>query len=621
MFFIILPNKKIIKFISSIMIINLIKYFNNDLLINFTIKSNGFFVKKCFLLIKNSFIDLFYYKDMFQLSTAKIFYKYLVAYSIKILFPFSILGFGNSVENGFYYDFEIDFRLSFNILKKIERKMILLLEFRFSNFMFFFNKKNFINLFFINKYKNDLIDKNDIYIYKYGSFLDFSYEFNFENLYKFYNFELVKVSGAYWLSDSLNIMLQRIEGNFFDSFFKLDKNLSNNIIDHRLLSRKYDLFHFQADTCGVIFWHKNGWIIYQEIIKYLRYIFNFYEYIEVNTPQLMNKNLWEISGHLDKFFESMYFIFSDDDVFLLKPMNCPAHVQIFKNSIKSYKDLPIKYCEFGSCHRKEFSGSLHGIMRVKNFVQDDGHIFCSEYQIQKEVILFIKSLFIVYKKFQFKNILVKLSTRPKKRVGNDLIWDKAEKSLILALDKLNLDYVICKEEGAFYGPKIEFTLKDNIGRLWQCGTIQIDFFIPKRLCASYFNRFGLKQFPIILHRAIIGSIERFFGILLENNSFNFPFWLCPIQIIVLSITFFEIHYSKKIVEILKKENFRVTFDFKNDKISFKIRNAITKKIPYLIIIGKNEVINNFISVRHKEEKNLGVMKIDFFINMIKLLFI
>jgi threonyl-tRNA synthetase len=340
--------------------------------------------------------------------------------------------------------------------------------------------------------------------------------------------------------------------------------------------------------------------------------------MEVNTPQLINKHLWEMSGHLDKFSDNMYIISSDDDIYVLKPMNCPAHVQIFKNSIKSYKELPIKYCEFGSCHRKEFSGSLHGIMRVKNFIQDDGHIFCTEEQIQKEVILFIKSLFIVYKKFNFKTILIKLSTRPEKRVGSDLIWDKAEKCLILALNKINLNYLICHGEGAFYGPKIEFTLKDNIGRLWQCGTIQVDFFIPKRLNSYYINKFGTKQFPIMLHRAIIGSIERFFGILLENNNGNFPLWLSSIQVIVLNITINEIWYSKKIVDVLKKKNIRVIYDFKNDKISLKIRNASIKKIPYILIIGKNEVNGNSVSVRDRNVGNLGIMNIDHFINILNL---
>lgn len=627
MFFIVLPNKKIVKFFSPIMLINLFKYFYNYSFIDF-FKINGFIVKKNFFLKINSIV--FSYKfdhiiyNKFQIYIAKNLYKSLVSYSIRLFFPFAILSFGESSENGFYYDFELDLKLSLENLKKIEKKIFLLLEQNFSFFIFLFENKNYKNdenLFFLNNYSRDIIkNSQNICIYKCGLHIDILNNFHFDYLNKDIFFKLTNISGAYWMKNSSNIMLQRIEGVVFS-----DNEVLNNYIfsfkdmkDHRLLGKKYDLFHFQLDTCGMIFWHKDGWVIYQEIIKYLRYIFSFFEYMEVNTPQLINKNLWEMSGHLDKFYDNMYIIFSDNDTFVLKPMNCPAHVQIFKNSIKSYKDLPIKYCEFGSCHRKEFSGALHGIMRVKNFIQDDGHIFCTEDQIQKEVILFIKSLFIVYKKFKFTDILIKLSTRPEKRVGNDIIWDKAEKSLMVAMNKLNLNYLIVEGDGAFYGPKIEFTLKDNISRLWQCGTIQVDFFIPKRLGAYYINRFGNKQCPIMLHRAIIGSIERFLGILLENSFDNFPLWLCPVQVIVLNITINEICYSKKIVNILKKENIRVIFDFKNDKISFKIRNAIMKKIPFFIIIGKSELQDNSVSVRNKNSGNLGVMKVDDFINMFKI---
>ncbi|QQG46668.1 MAG: threonine--tRNA ligase [Candidatus Azosocius agrarius] len=623
MFFVILPNKKVIKFINFIMMVDFVKFFYFRSFETLIIKVNNCIVESNFLLIESCFVNLFFNENKKQLFVLGSMCKYLMANAVKILFPFSVLGFGNVVGNGFYYDFELDFKLSSKILEKLEKQIYFLLEKRFLITIFLSSAEKVKKIFFNNEYKINLINKtyeSNIYIYKCGSFLDICnniYKIFFKNAFFL---KLIKVSGAYWMGNSSNIMLQRIEGFVSFKYEQLnDYILSlNDVRDHRLLGKKYDLFHFQNDTCGMIFWHKDGWIIYQEIIKYLRNIFFFNNYLEVNTPQLINKNLWKMSGHLDKFSENMYSLFSDNDFFILKPMNCPAHVQIFKNSIKSYKDLPIKYCEFGSCYRKEFSGALHGIMRVKNFIQDDGHIFCTENQIQREVILFIKSLFVVYKKFLFKNILIKLATRPEKRVGEDFIWDKAEKSLVLALNKLNLNYFICKGEGAFYGPKIEFTLKDNIGRLWQCGTIQVDFFIPKRLNSYYINRYGFKQFPIILHRAIIGSIERFMGILLEDNFGNFSLWLCPIQIIVLNITANEISYSKKICDFLKKENIRVSFDFKNDKISLKIRNASIRRIPYLLIVGKNEVTNELVSVRTRDSNDLGAMKIDIFLNMFNL---
>lgn len=619
MFFIVLPNKRVVKFFNSVMLIDLFKYFFDYSFVSF-FKVNGFFVKNCFLIKKNSVVKFYKDFDKIHLFIVSDFYKYLMSNSIKLFFPFSILSTGFVCENTFFYDFEFEFKLSSSFLERLEKKMNFLLEINvLSSFFLLSNFTNKNSLIF-NDYKMKHINYNDeIYIYKYGSYLDLCFGSSFDYLVGEFFFKLLKLSGAYWMGNSSNIMLQRVEGIVFHKYENLcDYILSyKNMNDHRVLGKKYDLFHFQQDSGGVIFWHKNGWIIYQEILKYLRFIFSNYNYMEVNTPQLINKNLWEMSGHLDKFCDNMYIVYSDNDIFVLKPMNCPAHAQIFKNSIKSYKDLPVKYCEFGSCHRKEFSGSLHGIMRVRNFVQDDGHIFCLEEQLQKEVTLFIKSLFVVYKKFLFTDILIKVSTRPDKRVGSDILWDKAEEALVFVLNNLKLKYLICFGEGAFYGPKIEFTLKDSIGRFWQCGTIQIDFFIPKRLDVRYFNKFGNKQFPIMIHRAIIGSVERFLGILLESCFDNFPLWLCPIQVIVLNITFNEILYSKQIFDLLKNENIRVGFDFKNDKISLKVRNAIVKKIPYLLIIGKKEFNDKLVSVRTKNFGKLGVMDINAFINMFK----
>ena len=429
-------------------------------------------------------------------------------------------------------------------------------------------------------------------------------------------FKLMKVSGAYWRGDSNNEMLQRIYGTAWKNSKEL-KEYINRIEeaekrDHRKLGKKLSLFHFQEEAPGMIFWHPNGWTIYRVLQDFIRETISKYDYQELKSPQIVCRSLWEKSGHWDKFKEDMFTTTSENKEYAIKPMNCPCHVQVFNQGLKSYRDLPIRLSEFGSCHRNEPSGALHGLMRVRNFVQDDGHIFCTNEQIQEEVQSFIDLVFEVYKAFGFNSILIKLSTRPEKRVGSDEVWDKSEKALSDALDSKGLDWSLLPGEGAFYGPKIEFSLKDCLNRVWQCGTIQVDFSMPERLNSSYIDVDGKKQPPVMLHRAILGSFERFIGILIENYSGNLPIWLCPLQIVVMGITDRNNDACLDTKSKLIKYGFRASVDTRNEKVGFKIREHTMQRIPFLIIIGDKEEENNEISVRTREGKDLGKMTLDKF---------
>ena len=429
-------------------------------------------------------------------------------------------------------------------------------------------------------------------------------------------FKLTKVAGAYWRGDSSNEMLQRVYGTAWANKKQLKQYLTRieeaEKRDHRKIARKLDLFHVQEEAPGMVFWHPAGWSIYQTIEQYMRGVQRDSGYQEIRTPQLVDLSLWEKSGHADKFADDMFMMESEERNFAVKPMNCPCHVQVFNQGLKSYRDLPLRLAEFGSCHRNEPSGSLHGIMRVRGFVQDDAHIFCTEQQIQPEVSAFIDVLHAVYDDFGFKEVIYRLSTRPAQRVGTDADWDRAEKALADALDAEQLPWEELPGEGAFYGPKIEFSLKDCIGRVWQLGTIQVDFSMPGRLDAQYVAEDGTRQVPVMLHRAILGSFERFIGILIEHYEGEFPPWLAPTQAAVLNITDKHAEYARKVEESLKNNGFRVISDLRNEKIGFKIREHTIQKVPYLLVVGDKEMESQTVAVRARRGEDLGSMDLDAF---------
>ena len=424
-------------------------------------------------------------------------------------------------------------------------------------------------------------------------------------------FKLMKVAGAYWRGDSDNEMLQRIYGTAWQDKKALKAYLHRleeaEKRDHRKLGKVMDLFHTQEEAPGMVFWHDKGWQVYLQIQDYIRARLREHGYQEVHTPQVIDRSLWEKSGHWDKFHDDMFTTDSENRTYAIKPMNCPAHIQIYNQGLKSYRDLPLRLAEFGSCHRNEPSGTLHGLMRVRGFVQDDAHIFCSEEQILDEVSSFIDLLFEVYRDFGFEDVIIKLSTRPEQRVGEDALWDKAEKALEEALDHKRLDWTLQPGEGAFYGPKIEFSLKDCLERVWQLGTIQLDFSMPDRLGANYVGEDGVRRVPVMLHRAILGSLERFIGILIEHYAGALPVWLAPLQAGVLNVTDRQAEYAKKVEEILKNQGVRVRSDLRNEKIGFKIREHTIQRVPYLVVVGDREVESNTVAVRTRSGKDLGIL--------------
>ena len=430
----------------------------------------------------------------------------------------------------------------------------------------------------------------------------------------------MKVAGAYWQGDSKNEMLQRIYGTAWFSKEELNEYLAQleeaEKRDHRKLGKQLDLFHLQDDAPGMVFWHPKGWAIWLEVEKYMRKMLMEYGYEEIKTPTVLDKNLWEKSGHWETYQENMFTTSSENREYAVKPMNCPGHVQIFNKKLHSYRDLPLRLAEFGSCHRNEPSGALHGLFRVRGFTQDDAHIFCTEDQIKEEVKTFNEMLYKSYADFGFKDILVILSTRPEKRIGSDKIWDKSEKSLEDALKETGLDYSTQSGEGAFYGPKIEYTLKDSLGRLWQCGTIQLDFNLPERLGAEYIAEDNSRKIPVMLHRAIVGSMERFIGILIENYAGLMPMWLAPIQVIILNIAESHIKYAKEVQNILTKNNIRCNSDLRNEKITYKIREHSIQRIPYLLVLGDREVEKEQVAVRTQKGEDLGSMSIKDFVKYI-----
>jgi threonyl-tRNA synthetase len=552
---------------------------------------------------------------------------HLLAQAVKQLFPDAQVTIGPVIDNGFFYDFAYKRPFTPDDLIAIEEKMQQLASADQAITRSVLSRDAAVN-FFKNQgeaYKAEIIESipadQQLSLYEQGGFTDLCRGPHVPSTGKLNAFKLMKIAGAYWRGNSDNEMLQRIYGTAWADKKELQAYLTRleeaEKRDHRKLGKTLDLFHTQEEAPGMVFWHEKGWLIYQQIEQYIREKLRFNGYGEVKTPQLVDRSLWEKSGHWDKFGGLMFTTHSENRDYAVKPMNCPCHVQIYNQGIKSYRDLPVRLAEFGSCHRNEPSGTLHGLMRVRNFVQDDAHIFCTENQIQDEVSTFIDMLFSVYKDFGFTDVIIKLSTRPENRVGDDAVWDKAEQALELALTNKGLPWELQPGEGAFYGPKIEFSLKDCLERVWQCGTIQVDFSMPGRLGATYIAEDSSKQVPVMLHRAILGSLERFTGILIEHFAGTFPLWLAPVQTIVLTLADRHADYGLEVLKTLENQGIRAKIDLRNEKIGFKIREHSMQRVPYIIIIGDKELEDKVITVRTQKGDDLGSQTISDFIDKLK----
>ena len=547
-------------------------------------------------------------------------FAHLIGHAVKQLYPNIKMAIGPVIDNGFYYDIFSEYRFTPEDLIKIENRINNLIKKNYDVEILQVTKKEAIKTFqerdetFKLRIIEEIPDEGLINLYKHEEYIDMCRGPHVPNTSHLRHFKLLKLSGSYWRGNSENESLQRIYGTAWAK----EKELNDYLIrieeaekrDHRKLGKKHSLFHIQEESPGMIFWHPNGWTIYQVLEKYVREILNKNDYLEIKTPQAVDKSLWEKSGHWDKFREDMFTTASENRTYAIKPMNCPCHIQVFNQGLKSYKDLPIRLAEFGSCHRNEPSGALHGLMRVRNFTQDDAHIFCTEEQIQAEVSTFIDLVFEVYKTFGFDEIIIKLSTRPEKRVGSENIWDKSEEALMKALDNKSLKWELQPGEGAFYGPKIDFRVKDALGRYHQLSTIQLDFNLPERFDLKYVAESGEYERPIMIHRAILGSLERFFGVYLEHTGGDLPLWLAPVQVIILPISEKFNDYAYEILETLNKNNMRVKVDTRSEKIGAKIRDAELNKINYMLIVGEKEFEKKEISIRQRFRGNIGQMKLD-----------
>ncbi len=552
---------------------------------------------------------------------------HLMAEAVKELFPDTQVTIGPAIENGFYYDFARKIPFVLEDLEKIEKKMVEISKRNEKIIREVWDRDEAVEFFTKQgeKYKAEIISSipadQKITLYRQGNFIDLCRGPHLPSTSYVKYFKLMKLAGAYWRGDSKNEMLQRIYGTAWENKESLDNYLTMleeaAKRDHRKIGKELDLFHIQEEATGSVFWHPNGYVIYREIEHYIRKKLQENNYVEVKTPQMIDKILWEKSGHWDKFRDNMFIAESENRTLAIKPMNCPGHIQIFNQELKSYRQLPLRMAEFGSCHRNESSGSLHGIMRVRAFTQDDAHIFCEENQINSETIAFCTLLKEVYRDFGFENIKVKFSTRPEVRSGSDETWDKSESALENAVKAANLDYILNPGEGAFYGPKLEFTLVDAIGREWQCGTLQVDFILPEKLSAEYVASDGTRKRPVILHRAVLGTFERFIGILIENCAGKFPLWLTPVQMVVTTITNDFDDYALTVVEKLKANGFRVEADLDHEKINAKIRKHSLKKIPYILAVGGREKESGSVAVRKFGEEGQNVMKFEEFLDMAK----
>ncbi|PVE09699.1 threonine--tRNA ligase [Limnohabitans sp. Rim28] len=593
-------------------------------------KVNGQLVDASFVMTADAKLSIITAKDPEGLDLIRHSSAHLLAYAVKSLFPEAQVTIGPVIDNGFYYDFSYSRPFTPEDLVAIEKKMTDLAAKDEPVVRRVLPRDEAVAYFksLGEHYKAEIIGSipagEQVSLYREGEFEDLCRGPHVPSTGKLKHFKLMKVAGAYWRGDSKNEMLQRVYGTAWASKDDLQLYLTRleeaEKRDHRKLGRELDLFHIDEHAPGLVFWHPKGWTVWQTVEQYMRQVYRDSGYQEVKGPQLLDKTLWEKTGHWDKYRDNMFTTESEKRDYALKPMNCPGHILIFKQGMKSYRDLPLRYGEFGQCHRNEPSGGLHGIMRVRGFTQDDGHIFCTENQILPECDDFTKVLKKVYADFGFDNILYKVSTRPAARIGSDELWDKAEKALMDSLRHSGCDFVISEGDGAFYGPKIEYTLKDAIGREWQCGTIQVDFNLSERLDAEYVAEDGSRQRPVILHRAIVGSMERFIGILVEQHAGALPTWLAPVQISVLNITDAQADYCREIAAKLQKsvsnQGLRVDLDLRNEKITYKIREHSLQKLPYILVAGDKEKAAGTVAVRARGNKDLGVMSIDAFIELI-----
>ena len=587
---------------------------------------DGQLVDTSYMIESDTSLSIITNKDEKALEVIRHSTAHLLAQAAQQLYPKAQVTIGPVIDNGFYYDFSYKKGFSEEDLVKIEKNMNAIVKQNLPIQRLEMKREDAIELFksMGEHYKAEIIESiptNEVLsLYKQGDFIDLCRGPHVPSTSKLKVFKLMKLAGAYWRGDSNNEMLQRVYGTAWENKKDLEDYLYRleeaEKRDHRKIGKVQDLFHTQEEAPGMVFWHPKGWTLYQLIAKYMSQVYRDNGYLEVHTPEILDRTLWEKSGHWDKFGDSMFTTHSESRDYAIKPMNCPGHVQIYKHSLKSYRDLPLRLAEFGSCHRNEPSGTLHGLMRVRNFVQDDAHIFCTPEQIQSEVSDFIDLTFEVYKHFGFENIDIKLSTRPEVRVGSDEVWDKAEAALSEALNAKEIEWELQEGEGAFYGPKVEFVLKDCLDREWQCGTIQADFSMPERLEAQYVAEDGSKQTPVMLHRVIVGSIERFAGILIEHYEGAFPSWLAPIQAVILNITQKQEEFAEKVEKKLKKQGLRVISDLRNEKIGYKIREHSMQRCPYILVVGDREVENNQISVRQRGGQDLGSMSLEAFIELI-----
>jgi threonyl-tRNA synthetase len=582
-------------------------------------KVDGRLVDTAHILVQDANLAIITERDPEGLEIVRHSCAHLLAHAVKQLYPTVQVTIGPVIENGFYYDFAFDRAFTPDDLERIQARMeelaaqdipVIRSVMPRDEAVAFFRKMG-------EEYKAQIIADipadQDISLYRQGDFIDLCRGPHVPSTGRIKAFKLMKVAGAYWRGDSRNEMLQRIYGTAW-----LDQKALKSYLhrleeaekrDHRRIGKALDLFHVQEEAPGMVFWHDRGWRIYVEVQNYIRQLLREHGYQEIHTPQIVDRSLWERSGHWEKFRADMFTTASENRDYAIKPMNCPCHIQVYNQGLKSYRDLPLRLAEFGSCHRNEPSGTLHGLMRVRNFVQDDAHIFCTEDQIQPEVSAFMELLFQVYGDFGFSEVQLALATRPEQRVGSDDVWSKAERALELALNRTGLPWRLKPGEGAFYGPKIEFVLRDCLDRLWQCGTIQVDFSMPGRLDAHYIAEDGGKRTPVMLHRAILGSLERFIGILIEHYAGALPVWLAPVQAVVLDITDHQAAYAAQIEKSLMQQGFRVVADLRNEKIGFKIREHTLQRIPYLLVVGDREMATETVAVRTRAGKDLGSMSL------------
>ena len=590
-------------------------------------KIDGKVVDTSYLISTHSTLSIITAKDADGLEVIRHSTAHLLAYAVKELFPDAQVTIGPVIEHGFFYDFSYKRPFTPDDLLVIEKKMVELANQDEPVVRRVLPRDEAVAYFkgLGEHYKAEIIasipSNEDVSLYREGKFEDLCRGPHVPSTGKLKHFKLMKLAGAYWRGDHNNEMLQRVYGTAWATKDELQQHLTMieeaEKRDHRKLGRELDLFHIDEHAPGLVFWHPKGWTLWQGVEQYMRKVYQDNGYLEVKGPQIIDKTLWEKTGHWDKYRENMFTTESEKRDYALKPMNCPGHILIFKQGIKSYRDLPLRYGEFGQCHRNEPSGGLHGIMRVRGFTQDDGHIFCTEDQILDECVNYTALLQKVYTDFGFKNIIYKVATRPAQRIGSDESWDKAEAALIESLKASGCAFEISPGEGAFYGPKIEYTLKDAIGRQWQCGTIQVDFSMPERLDAEYVGEDGARHRPVMLHRAIVGSLERFIGILIEESAGALPAWLAPVQIAVLNITDAQASYARSVAKTLQNQGFRVDLDLRNEKITYKIREHSMQKLPYLLVVGDKEMEAGAVAVRARGGKDLGVMSLDAFVQRIK----